>query len=55
VVSFFACIIGLAGGASTYFSDLTFWGVVSLILPVLCYFGWREKRKWRREEAARVV
>jgi hypothetical protein len=28
---------------------------VSLILTVLSYFGWREKRKRRREEAARVV
>ena len=52
---FFAGIIGLAGGASTSFSDLTIWGVVSLILTVLSYFGWREKRKRRREEGARVV
>jgi hypothetical protein len=52
---FFAGIIGLAGGASTSFGDLTVWGVVSLILAVLSYFGWREKRKRRREEAARVV
>ena len=52
---FFAGIIGLAGGASTSFGDLTIWGVVSLILSVLSYFGWREKRKRRREEAARVV
>ena len=52
---FFAGIIGLAGGASTSFSDLTIWGVVSLILTVLSYFGWREKRKRRREEATRVV
>jgi hypothetical protein len=52
---FFAGIIGLAGGASTSFGDLTFWGVVSLILTVLSYFGWREKRKRRREEATRVV
>jgi hypothetical protein len=28
---------------------------VSLILTVLSYFGWREKRKKRREEAAKVV
>ena len=52
---FFAGIIGLAGGASTSFGDLTFWGVVSLILTVLSYFGWRKKRKRRREEGARVV
>jgi membrane protein implicated in regulation of membrane protease activity len=48
---FFAGIIGLAGGASTSFSDLTIWGGVSLILAVLSYFGWREKRE-RRESLA---
>jgi uncharacterized membrane protein len=52
---FFAGIIGLAGGASTSFGDLTIWGVVSLVLTVLSYFGWREKRKRRRDETARVV
>jgi len=52
---FFAGVFGLAGGASTSFGDLSIWGVVSLILAVLSYFGWREKRKRRREEAARVV
>jgi hypothetical protein len=52
---FFAGVFGLAGGASTSFGDLTIWGVVSLILAVFSYFGWREKRKRRREEAARVV
>jgi hypothetical protein len=31
---FFAGIIGLAGGASTSFGDLTVWGVLSLILAV---------------------
>jgi Flp pilus assembly protein TadB len=30
-------------------------GVVSLILAVFSFFGWREKRKRRREEATRVV
>jgi hypothetical protein len=29
--------------------------VVSLIPAVFSFFGWREKRKRRREEAARVV
>jgi uncharacterized membrane protein len=52
---FFAGIIGLAGGASTSFGDLTIWGVVSLVLTVLSYFGWREKRKRRRDETSRVV
>jgi hypothetical protein len=51
----FADIIAIAGRASTSFGDLTIWGIVSLILAVFSYFGWREKRKRRREEAARVV
>jgi hypothetical protein len=54
IAFFFAGVFGLAG-ASTSFGDLTIWGVVSLILAVLSYFGWREKRKRRREEAARVM
>ena len=52
---FFAGVFGLAGGASTSFGDLTIWGVVSLVLAVFSYFGWREKRKRRREESARLV
>jgi hypothetical protein len=52
---FFDGIIGLAGEASTSFGDSTFWGVVALILAVLSYFSWREKRKRMREEAARVA
>jgi hypothetical protein len=48
-------LLGLAGGGTTSFGDLTVWGVVSLILAVFSFFGWREKRKRRREEATRVV
>jgi hypothetical protein len=48
-------LLGLAAGSTTSFGDLTIWGVLSLILAVLSFFGWREKRKRRREEAARVV
>jgi hypothetical protein len=56
LVSFvLAGLLGLAGGGTTSFGDLTIWGVVSLILAVFSFFGWREKRKRRREEAARVV
>jgi hypothetical protein len=55
VAFFLAGVFGLAGGGSTSFGDLTIWGVVSLVLAVFSYFGWREKRKRRREEAARVV
>jgi membrane protein implicated in regulation of membrane protease activity len=55
IAFFFAGVFGLAEGTSTSFGDLTIWGVVSLILAVFSYFGWREKRKRRREEAARVM
>jgi hypothetical protein len=55
IAFFFAGVFGLAGGASTSFGDLTTWGLVSLILAVFSFFGWREKRKRRREEAARAV
>jgi hypothetical protein len=55
IAFFFAGVFGLAGGASTSFGDVTIWGMVSLILAVFSYFGWREKRKRHREEAARVV
>jgi hypothetical protein len=48
-------LFGLIAGSTTSFSDLTIWGVVSRILAVFSFFGWREKRRRRREEAARVV
>jgi hypothetical protein len=48
-------LFGLIAESTTSFSDLTIWGVVSLILAVFSFFGWREKRRRRREEAARVV
>jgi hypothetical protein len=50
-----AGVFALTAGATTDFSDLTIWGVVSLILAVLSFFGWREKRKRRAESAARVT
>jgi hypothetical protein len=33
-------MLGLAAGATTSFSKLTIWGVVSLILAVFSLFGW---------------
>jgi membrane protein implicated in regulation of membrane protease activity len=50
-----AGLLGLAGGSTTPFTDLTVWGIVSLVLAVLSYFGWREKRKRRAERQSRVV
>ncbi|MDQ4002044.1 MAG: hypothetical protein M3283_13850 [Actinomycetota bacterium] len=58
LVSFIAFVIaglsGLGAGASTSFSDLTIWGIVSFVLAALSFFGWREKRRQREESAARV-
>jgi hypothetical protein len=48
-------ILGLAAGATTPFTDLTIWGVVSLVLVVLSFFGWREKRKRRAESQSSVA
>lgn len=40
-----AGVVGLGGGASTEFSDLSIWGVVSFVLAALSLLGVREKRK----------
>jgi hypothetical protein len=50
-----AGIVGLSSGTTTSFGDLTIWGWVSLVLAVLSFFGWREKRKRRAESAPRVT
>lgn len=49
----FGGVLGLAGGASTEFSDLTVWGIISFILALFSFLGWRGKKKQRAEEAAR--
>lgn len=46
-------IIGIAGGSSTEFTDLTVWGVVSLVLALFSFFGWRGKKKQQAKETAR--
>jgi hypothetical protein len=51
----FAGIFGLSAGATTSFSDLTIWGIVSLVLAGFSFFGWREKRKRKAQSAARVT
>jgi hypothetical protein len=48
-------IVGLVAGSATSFSDLTLWGVVSLILALFSFFGILEKRRRRREQSARVI
>jgi zinc-ribbon domain len=49
-----AGLIGFGAGASSKFTDLTIWGVASLILAAFSFFGWIGKRKTaRREREAR--
>ncbi len=50
-----AGLLGFAGGSTTPFKDLTVWGIVSLVLAFLSFFGWREKRRRRAESQSRVV
>jgi hypothetical protein len=55
LVSFaLAGLLGLAAGSTTAFRDLTIWGIVSLVLAVFSFFGWREKRRQREESVSRV-
>ena len=54
-VAFFASgVIGLAGGATTSFADLTIWGGASLVLAGLSFLGVREKRLQRERSRSRV-
>ena len=50
-----AGLLGLAAGATTPFTDLTFWGIAALVLALLSLFGVREKRRQRAESRARVT
>lgn len=54
VVFVLAGLLGLLGGLTSGFPDLTIWGVVALVLAVLSYFGRREKRRLLRSRAPRV-
>ncbi len=44
VIMAIAGILGIAAGQTTTYSDMTFWGVVALILAVLNFFGSRKKK-----------
>ena len=48
-------IFGIAGGATTAFSDLTIWGGASFVLAVLSFLGVREKRRGRAQDRSRVA
>lgn len=49
-----AALFGLAGGAATSFTDLTYWGLAALVLAVLSFLGVREKRRQRAQSRSRV-
>jgi membrane protein implicated in regulation of membrane protease activity len=41
--------VGFLAGAQSGYHDMTVWGVVSLVLAFMSYFGARELKKKRRE------
>lgn len=47
-----AGLFAFLGAGSSDFTDLWIWGGASLVLAVLAYFGWRGKRRDRREALA---
>ncbi len=59
LVSFLAFLVsgflGRAIGSTTPFTDLTLWGIVSLVLAALSFFGIREKRRQREQSRSRVT
>ena len=55
VVFVLAGLLGFLAGATTEFTDLAIWAVMSFILAVLSFFGIREKRRRAREPQDRVT
>lgn len=53
IVFTLAGIVGLGGGASTEFTDLTIWGVVSFVLAALSLLAIRGKSK--KAQGSRVI
>lgn len=43
-----AGLLGLAVGGTTGFTDMTFWGVVAIIITILNYLGSRKPRRTQR-------
>lgn len=48
-----AGLIGVASAGPLDFPDLAIWGVVSFVLALFSFFGWRGKVKQQRREEAR--
>jgi hypothetical protein len=40
-----AGLLGIAVGASSEFADLVVWGIISLVLALMSFFGWRGKKR----------
>lgn len=40
-----AGVLGIAAASTSKFHDLQIWGIISLVLALLSFFGWRSKRK----------
>lgn len=46
---------GIAGGSSTAFKDLWFWGIVAFLLAGMSFLGWRGKRREAIKRQAMAV
>jgi len=55
VVFALAAVIGIVGGSTTSYRDLTVWGVVAGALAVMSFVGWLGKRKADRRSAPLVM
>ncbi len=47
-----AAIFALLAGTTTPFGDLTVWGIISVVLAIMSFFGRREKRKAATKQAS---
>ncbi len=55
IVFTLAGLLGILAGSTSSFTDLTYWGIVALVLATLSYFGMREKRRKRAGSQQRVT
>lgn len=54
IVFFLAFILGVAVGATTGYTDMTIWGVVSIILSGLCLLTWLSDKKKKRANPTNI-
>lgn len=55
IVFSLAGLLGILAGSTSSFTDLTYWGVVALILAAFSYLGMREKRRKKAGSQQRVA